>query len=140
MLPWLVTLGRNMSKKKCYSNNPSEAKLLDFDLSCPCCRQEFISSSLIVRKEETNEESDERAITAMGLLNTIETLVAVMEESPDVLAQLEPVALQAVGLIFSQSAMEYYEEALSLVFDLTSKKISPDLWKVLEMIYQVTFI
>jgi hypothetical protein len=53
---------------------------------------------------------------------------------------LEPVALQAVGLIFSQSAMEYYEEALSLVFDLTSKKISPDLWKVLEMIYQVTFI
>jgi importin-7 len=87
-----------------------------------------------------DEESDERAITAMGLLNTIETLVAVMEESPDVLAQLEPVALQAVGLIFSQSAMEYYEEALSLVFDLTSKKISPDLWKVLEMIYQVIFI
>jgi hypothetical protein len=60
MLPWLVTLGRNMSKKKCYSNNPSEAKLLDFDLSCPCCRQEFISSSLIVRKEETIEELDER--------------------------------------------------------------------------------
>jgi len=34
--------------------------------------------------------------------------------------------------------MEYYEEAFSLVFDLTSKKISPDLWKVLEMIYQVS--
>jgi hypothetical protein len=60
MLPWLVTLGRNMSKKKCYNNNPSEAKLLEFDLSCPCCRQEFISSSLIIRKEETIEESDER--------------------------------------------------------------------------------
>ncbi len=36
--------------------------------------------------------------------------------------------------------MEFYEEALSLVFDLTSKKISPDLWKVLEMIYQVCFV
>ena len=46
--------------------------------------------------------------------------------------------LQVVGLIFTQSAMEYYEEAFSLVFDLTSKKISPDLWKVLEMIYQVS--
>lgn len=45
--------------------------------------------------------------------------------------------LQAVGLIFSQSAMEFYEEALSLVYDLTTKKITPDLWKVLEMIYQV---
>ena len=60
MLPWLVTLGRNKSKKKSYSTNPSEAKLLDFDLSCPCCRQEFISSSLIIRKEETIEEADER--------------------------------------------------------------------------------
>ena len=34
--------------------------------------------------------------------------------------------------------MEFYEEAFSLVFDLTSKKISPDLWKVLEMMYQVS--
>lgn len=41
-----------------------------------------------------DEESDERAITAMGLLNTIETLIAVMEDHEDVLAQLEPVALQ----------------------------------------------
>lgn len=41
-----------------------------------------------------DEESDERAITAMGLLNTIETLLAVMEDREDVLAQLEPVALQ----------------------------------------------
>ncbi|KAK4008612.1 importin-7 [Daphnia magna] len=84
-----------------------------------------------------DEESDERAITAMGLLNTIETLIAVMEDHEDVLTQLEPVALQVVGLIFTQSAMEFYEEALSLVFDLTSKKVSADLWKVLEMIYQV---
>ena len=47
-------------------------------------------------------------------------------------------AVQVVGLILSQSAMGFYEEALSLVFDLNSKKISPDLWKVLEMIYQVS--
>lgn len=107
-----------------------------------------------------DEESDERAITAMGLLNTIETLIGVMEDHEDVLAQLEPVALQVraatrihllrrfcyphfhlliqvVGMIFTSSAMEFYEEAFSLVFDLTSKKISPDLWKVLEMMYQV---
>jgi hypothetical protein len=30
----------------------------------------------------------------MGLLNTIETLIAVMEDHEDVLTQLEPVALQ----------------------------------------------
>jgi hypothetical protein len=32
---------------------------------------------------------------------------------------------------------EFYEEALSLVYDLTSKSISPDMWKVLELMYQV---
>jgi hypothetical protein len=34
---------------------------------------------------------------------------------------------------------EFYEEALSLVYDLTSKNISPDMWKVLELIYQVSY-
>lgn len=42
-----------------------------------------------------------------------------------------------VELIFTQSETEFYEEALSLVQDLTATKISPDLWKVFEVIYQV---
>lgn len=86
---------------------------------------------------ESDEGSDEKAITAMGLLNTIETLLSVMEEQPGIIAQLQPIVLQVVGHIFSQSVMEFYEEALSLVYDLTSKQISPDMWKVLELIYQV---
>lgn len=32
----------------------------------------------------------------MGLLNTIETLVSVMDEHEDVMTQLEPVALQVL--------------------------------------------
>lgn len=86
---------------------------------------------------ESDEGSDEKAITAMGLLNTIEALLTVMEEQPEIIAQLQPIVLQVVGHIFSQSVMEFYEEALSLVYDLTSKAISPDMWKVLELIYQV---
>ncbi|XP_069686580.1 importin-7 isoform X4 [Periplaneta americana] len=86
---------------------------------------------------ETDEGSDEKAITAMGLLNTIETLLTVMEDQPEIMAQLQPTVLQVIGHIFSQSVMEFYEEALSLVYDLTSKTISPDMWKVLELMYQV---
>lgn len=33
--------------------------------------------------------------------------------------------------------LEFYEEALSLVYDLTGKTISEDMWKVLEMMYQL---
>ncbi|XP_063236920.1 importin-7 [Bacillus rossius redtenbacheri] len=86
---------------------------------------------------DTDEGSDEKAITAMGLLTTIETLLTVMEDQPEVMAQLQPTVLQVVGHIFSQSVVEFYEEALSLVYELTSKTVSPDMWKVLELIYQV---
>ena len=43
---------------------------------------------------DTDEGSDEKAITAMGLLNTIETLLAVMDERPEILRLLEPTVLQ----------------------------------------------
>lgn len=51
---------------------------------------------------ETDEGSDEKAITAMGLLNTIETLLTVMEEQPDIMGRLEPTVLQVIGHIFQQ--------------------------------------
>lgn len=54
---------------------------------------------------ETDEGSDEKAITAMGLLNTIETLLTVMEDQPQIMAQLEPIVLQVVAHIFGQSVM-----------------------------------
>lgn len=39
--------------------------------------------------------------------------------------------------IFSNSIMEFYEEALSLTCDLTTTKISDNMWEVLADIYNV---
>lgn len=86
---------------------------------------------------EADENSEERAITAMGLLNTMETLLSVMENHPQVMASLHPIVLQVVGHVLQHHVNEFYEEAFSLVYDLTSKTISPDMWKLLEIIYQV---
>lgn len=86
---------------------------------------------------EADAGSDEKAITSMGLLNTIETLVNVMSENEEVMRRLEPCVLQVVGHIFQTGVIEFYEEAFSLVYDLTSKTISPDMWKVLELVYTV---
>ena len=52
MLQWLVALGREDARRKRLYANLSEKKLLDFELSCPCCRQDFISRDLILRTEE----------------------------------------------------------------------------------------
>uniref|UniRef100_A0A2M3Z0I5 Putative nuclear transport receptor ranbp7/ranbp8 importin beta superfamily n=1 Tax=Anopheles braziliensis TaxID=58242 RepID=A0A2M3Z0I5_9DIPT len=86
---------------------------------------------------ETDENSDEKAITAMGLLSTMETLLAVMDEHPVVLASLHPIVLQVIGHVLQQNVFEFYEEAFALVCDLTSKSISPDMWKLLEIIYEL---
>ena len=43
---------------------------------------------------ESADAGDEKAITAMGLLNTMETILAIMEERPEVHQALEPVILQ----------------------------------------------
>ena len=52
MMRWLVALGRKGSKRKRYSANPSERKMLDYALACPCCRQDFISRDVILGMEE----------------------------------------------------------------------------------------
>merc|ERR1712142_868827 len=86
---------------------------------------------------ESADAGDEKAITAMGLLNTMETILAVMEDRPEVHGALEPVILQAIHHIFTNSIMEFYEEAMSLSCDLTTKYVSPDMWKMLEVMYTV---
>lgn len=86
---------------------------------------------------ESDENSDEKAIAAMGLLTTIDTLLSVMEINLDIMKQLQPIVLQVVGEIFTQRVTEFYEEALSLVYALTSKTISPEMWQVLELMYKV---
>jgi hypothetical protein len=86
---------------------------------------------------EAADSGDEKAITAMGLLNTMETILGVMEERAEVHAALEPVVLQAIHHIFTNSIMEFYEEAMSLTCDLTTKAISDNMWKMLEVMYTV---
>jgi hypothetical protein len=86
---------------------------------------------------ETSDDNDDKSITAMGLLNTMETILSVMESREDVHAALEPIVLQAVHHIFSNSVIEFYEEALSLSCDLTSAKISPNMWSMLALISEV---
>lgn len=41
----------------------------------------------------------------MGLLNTIETLLSVMENQPQIMARLQPTVLQVVAHIFGESVM-----------------------------------
>ena len=62
-----------------------------------------------------------------------------MDERTDVHAALEPVInqFQNIHNIFTSSMMEFYEEAMSLTCALTSKRITPNMWEMLEVMYTV---
>jgi hypothetical protein len=45
----------------------------------------------------SSDDGDEKAITAMGVLNTLETILTVMENNEEVHSQLEPVILQVMN-------------------------------------------
>lgn len=85
---------------------------------------------------ESEEGSEDKALTAMGLLNTIETILTVMEDHKEILNQLEGIVLNMIGVILTQSILEFYEEAFSLIYSLTASGVSPSMWKVFEMLYE----
>ena len=39
---WLVSLGRTKSKQQRFAPEPTVAQLFNYELECPCCRQEFL--------------------------------------------------------------------------------------------------
>jgi len=87
--------------------------------------------------ENDQEGSDEKAIAAMGILNTLETIVTVMEDQKEILQHIEGIVLDVVGLILQQNLIEFYEELLSLVYSLTCTVISERMWRVFPMLYEL---
>lgn len=87
--------------------------------------------------ESDPEQSDDKAIAAMGLLNTLETICTVMEEQKELLQHIEGVVIEVIGLILKKNIVEFFEEMLSLVFSLTSPQISTRMWSILPMLYDL---
>lgn len=87
--------------------------------------------------ESDGDGSEEKAITALGILNTMETILNVMEDQKEIILQLEGIVLNVVGIILRTNIVDFYEEVLSLIYSLTSSQVSHHMWEVFGMIYQM---
>ncbi|KAK2154166.1 hypothetical protein LSH36_275g06021 [Paralvinella palmiformis] len=85
----------------------------------------------------SSTDSDEKAILAMGILNTLDTIVTVMEDQKEVIQNIEGVVLNVIGLILQQNLMEFYDESLTLIYSLTSKFVSERMWNVFPLLYDI---
>ncbi|RWS31257.1 Importin-7-like protein [Leptotrombidium deliense] len=83
------------------------------------------------------DENEDKALTAMGLLNTIDTILTMMEDQIEIMKQLEPIVVQIVEDIFKNEQMDLYEEAMTLVCTVSTNYVSPELWKIFELMYHV---
>ncbi|KAF6031490.1 IPO7 [Bugula neritina] len=91
----------------------------------------------VVESDDDSGDSDDKVIVAMGVLNTIESILTVIDESKEVLAQVEPIILQIIGFIITTQSMEYYEEILSHIHVLTSITISDAMWRIFDSLYEM---
>lgn len=66
------------------------------------CQHLATTFSQLIESEEGN---DDKAVTAMGLLNTIETLLSVFEEKPEIILHLQPIVMQVIYHILQNSIM-----------------------------------
>ena len=83
------------------------------------------------------DDGEEKALTAMGLMNTVDTILTMMDDQREVQAQLEPIVVKMIVRIFECEMIDLYEEALNLCCSITTNTISADSWKLFELIYKV---
>lgn len=67
----------------------------------------IFQASTLSQVLETSDGSidDEYSITAMSLLNTLETIVSVMEDQIQIIAQIRPIVLQVAVHILREGVM-----------------------------------
>ena len=109
------------------SVSPLRVGLLFFIFEIPLL---LLLSPLYYQVIDSDEGSDDKAVTAMGILNTIETILTVMEDQKEIMSSLEAIVLTVVGAILQNNVMEFYEEVMSIIYSLTCTSVSTHMWQV----------
>lgn len=86
---------------------------------------------------KTNDEVNDTTITIMGSLNTIDTVLMLIDDQ-ETLSIIEPMAMKSVLLVLNENLKELYEECFNIVTTLTDKHISNDMWKIYGYIFQIS--
>ncbi|KAL3475794.1 armadillo-type protein [Aspergillus californicus] len=103
-----------------------------------------IVGELLERNAAKGEEDtygdflDDKSITALGVLQTIGTLILTLESTPDVLLHLETVLMPVIQITLENKLYDLYNEVFEIIDSCTfaSKSISPTMWQAFELIHK----
>uniref|UniRef100_A0A8D0A125 Importin 7 n=1 Tax=Sander lucioperca TaxID=283035 RepID=A0A8D0A125_SANLU len=89
----------------------------------------------VIQTGPDEEGGDDKAVTAMGILNTIDTLLSVVEDHKEITQQLEGICLQVIGTVLQQHVLDMMPLLHNYVTVDTDTLLSDT--KYLEMIYSM---
>ncbi|KAK3367104.1 armadillo-type protein [Lasiosphaeria ovina] len=80
---------------------------------------------------------DDKSITALGVLQTIGTLILTLESTPDVLLHIEGVLMPVIQVTLENKLYDLYNEVFEIIDSCTfaAKQISPTMWQAFELIH-----
>ena len=86
-------------------------------------------------EEGYGEYLDDKSITALGVLQTIGTLILTLEATPDVLMHLETILMPVIEITLDNKLYDLYTEIFEIVDSCTfsAKMISPTMWQAFEL-------
>lgn len=81
---------------------------------------------------------DDKSITALGVLQTIGTLILTLEASPDVLSHLEQILMPVIQVTLGNKLYDLYNEVFEIIDSCTfsAKKVSPTMWEAFVLMHK----
>lgn len=87
---------------------------------------------------DVGEYLDDKSIAALGVLQTIGTLILTLEASADVLLHLETILMPIITVTLENKLYDLYNEIFEIIDSCTfaSKQISPTMWQAFELMHK----
>ena len=81
---------------------------------------------------------DDKSITALGVLQTIGTLILTLEATPDVLMHLETILMPVIQVTLENTLFDLYNEVFEIIDSCTfaAKRVSPTMWQAFELMHK----
>lgn len=101
--------------------------------------RELIERNTSKGEDETyGDFLDDKSITALGVLQTIGTLILTLESTPDVLAHLETILMPVITITLNNKLYDLYNEVFEIIDSCTfaAKTITPTMWNAFELLHQ----
>ena len=99
----------------------------------------------LLERQSTKEEDetygdffDDKSITALGVLQTIGTLILTLEATPDVLSHLETILMPVIQITLENKLFDLYNEVFEIIDSCTfsAKSVSPTMWQAFGLMHK----